>query len=66
MSILTGIGGLLGAVVLTTTLLPLAIVKDVATLGGTVIDEPSATVREVRRITETISGAAHEMGETDS
>ena len=47
------IGGLLKTAVEVVTL-PVAVVKDVVTLGGVLVDEDSATVNKLERIAEDV------------
>ena len=45
----------------TTVRLPVAVVKDVATLGGVIIDEDSAVVNAARKTTEDVKDVVDEL-----
>ncbi len=63
MSILKGIGGLVGAAVRTAVVLPCAMTRDVVTLGGVLTDNRISTPNQLRKIAREADEAIQEMGD---
>ncbi len=54
-------GNLIKVAIDTTVRLPVAVVKDVATLGGAIIDEDSAIVKTVKKTTEDVGDVVDDL-----
>jgi hypothetical protein len=62
MSLLSGFGKLGAAVIRTAVCVPVAVGRDVLTLGGVLVDDQSATTRQLRKVGEEFQDGLADLG----